>query len=142
MLWGVGMCVAGAALSLPACQTMNTDGMTPLPVGPLSFARDILPIFADRCVSCHRSGGIADLSGIDLNLQADRAFSSLVNQPSAQRPDLTLVVPGDADASLLYLKVSSANPPVGARMPLIAAPLSAAQVELIRRWIDEGAVDN
>ncbi len=121
---------------------MSTDGVTPLPEGPVSFARDILPIFADRCVSCHRPGGIADLSGIDLDLRADRAFSSLVNQPSVQRPDLTLVVPDNADASLLYLKVASGNPPVGARMPLIAAPLSAAQIELIRKWINEGAGDN
>lgn len=50
-----------------------------------------------------------------------------------------LVVPGDAEHSMLFLKVSMAEPPCGERMPFSTMPLAAAEIELIRAWIDGGA---
>ena len=66
----------------------------------------------------------------------------LVDQLSVQRNDLTLVVPGDSASSLLFQKVSTDNPPVGLRMPRFAPPLSESEIDLIREWIDQGALDN
>jgi hypothetical protein len=110
--------------------------------GMVSFAGQIQPIFDAKCTVCHQAGGLADNLGIDLRLVPGDAFNGLVNQPSSQQANLTLVVPGDSTSSLLFLKVSSNAPPVGSRMPLFGAPLSQAEIDRIRDWIDQGAQDN
>ena len=84
--------------------------------GMVSFARDLQPIFGSICTTCHTVGGAADLAGIDLNLTSDVAYAMLVNQPSSQQPGSMFVVPGDAEASYLFVKISEASPPVGLRM--------------------------
>jgi hypothetical protein len=53
----------------------------------------------------------------------------------------TLVVPGDSSTSLLFLKLQE-GPPCGDRMPLGGSPLTAAQLEMVRSWIDAGAMNN
>lgn len=106
------------------------------------FSDQIQPILNTYCFRCHRPGGEADLAGIALQVGEEVAFDLLVNQPSSLDPSLTLVVPGDAESSLLFLKVASDAPPTGERMPLREAPLSAGSIELIRDWIDQGALDN
>jgi len=130
----VGLC------PLVGCQGANT------PLAPtsrtVSFANDIQPIFNNRCVVCHRVGGVADLAGIRLKLVEDVSYDLLVQQPSIQRPELTIVVPGDAQSSLVFLKVSSDSPPVGARMPLGGLPVPANELGLIRDWINQGALNN
>ena len=108
----------------------------------VSFKDQIQPVLNTHCFRCHRAGGEADLAGIALQVGEEVAFDLLVNQPSVQDPNLTLVVPGDAESSLLFLKVSSDAPPVGARMPSGDVPLTAGQIELIRAWIDQGAPNN
>ncbi len=108
----------------------------------VSFKDQIQPVLNTYCFRCHRAGGEADLAGIALQVGEEVAFDLLVNQPSVQDPNLTLVVPGDAESSLLFLKVSSDAPPVGARMPSGDVPLTAGQIELIRAWIDQGAPNN
>lgn len=51
-----------------------------------------------------------------------------------------LVVPSDSANSLLYQKIAGMAP-CGDNMPVPpSAPLSADKIELVRQWIDEGAV--
>ena len=90
----------------------------------------------------HSVGGFADTQGIDVRLTADVAYDMLIDQPSVQDPSLTLVVADDADASWLFQKISSDNLPVGIRMPFGAPALPQDDIELIRQWIDQGALDN
>jgi len=53
---------------------------------------------------------------------------------------LARVEPGDAEASLLFLKVSETMPPCGEPMPQDPAlMLTTEHIELMRTWIDEGA---
>lgn len=53
------------------------------------------------------------------------------------------VVPGDPDASVLMKKLTTPLPAnVGEAMPLNYPRLTADEVELVRRWIAEGANDN
>ena len=123
-----------AVLSVAGCPatTDPTDTST-----ATTFVADVLPIFQGQCIGCHAEGGF---SGITLELTEESGYDRIVNQPSAQDASFTLVVPGDADASLLYLKVSSNTPPVGSRMPFFRTPLSDDDIEVIRNWIDQGAV--
>lgn len=51
-----------------------------------------------------------------------------------------LVVPGDADGSLLVQKVDGSTPPLGAPMPLVFDYLDDAELQTVRAWIEAGAL--
>jgi len=108
------------------------------PVGPppttVSFATDIQPIFDASCAGCHGAGGNAGL-----DLRAGVSHGNLVGV-SASESSLDLIAPGDPLASWLYLKLTGAQD-VGSPMPP-GSPLPQSQVELVRVWIEEGALDN
>lgn len=104
------------------------------------FSADIQPILNDRCINCHFPGGFAQMAGIPWDFREETAFDDIVEQSSSQDGSLTLVVPGDPDSSLLFLKVSTESPPVGSMMPLGGPPLADSEVALIRAWIEQGAL--
>lgn len=108
----------------------------------VSFSQDVQPIFTARCAGCHSEGGTADVAGIVLRLTEMESYDSAVGQSSELDPALTIVVPGDADASLLVDKISNAQPAVGQMMPLLSSPLSADEIALIRDWVNQGALRN
>src|SRR5512134_1322425 len=133
-VWLVAAVAVGAG-----CQgNMNVPPPAP-PMGqPVSFANQIQPIFTSHCIDCHAGSG-PPLSGVTLSLEAGVAYAEIVNQPSEQDANLTLVVPGIPNGSLLYWKVSSDTPPIGSTMPLFGARLSSSEVALLRDWIAQGA---
>lgn len=136
----VSSLIAAAAWMGLGCQ--GSVNMPPPPSGqPISFANQIQPIFTASCIDCHAGSG-PPFSGITLSLEAGVSYAEIVNQPSEQDASWTLVVPGDPDNSLLYLKVSSDTPPVGSTMPLFGARLSANELALLRDWIEQGALNN
>ncbi len=90
----------------------------------VSYSRDIAPIFALHCNSCHGDSGTA--GGLVTRTHAD-----LMRVGDA-------IIPGDPDGSKVVQYIEGRR---GAehRMPLGGAPLAAEQIALIRRWIAEGA---
>jgi hypothetical protein len=93
----------------------------------VDFNAEIRPILNEQCVTCH--GGVK--TNADLNLQF-RELALLGGESGNPA-----IVPGDAGASGLILKVSHANP--SDRMPKDGAPLTEAQIQKLRDWIDQGA---
>ncbi len=91
------------------------------------FARDIQPLLARRCFSCH--GPDTQEAGLRLDERAV-AVAALDSGSRA-------IVPGDADASELIARITSTDPDV--RMPPEGKPLSPAEVATLRAWIDAGA---
>ena len=89
------------------------------------------------CTNCH-AGLIGQFDGLDMATQAT-AYKNLVGV-GASRCSGTLVVPKSAAMSVLYEKVT--NPGCGTLMPQNAAPLSQAEIDLLKNWIDEGALDD
>jgi hypothetical protein len=90
------------------------------------------------CVLCH--AGPTPAGG--LNLSTD-AYSALVNKPSTRKPGAILVVPGDPESSYLYQKLEGSPGIVGLRMPRNGPPfLTDGQIQVIERWIEEGAKNN
>jgi mono/diheme cytochrome c family protein len=94
---------------------------------PVDFVKQIKPVFADRCVECHHSESMLG----DLNLQSRKlAFRKRTGGP--------VIAPGRPDSSLLLMtltlpaKDKKAMPATGHRIPM-------DEVNLIRRWIQEGA---
>jgi len=93
----------------------------------ISYNEHIRPIFNDQCLACH--GGVKQLGGFSL-LFREEAMDTTESGVYA-------IVPGDRHASELYRRLRHEDPEM--RMPLDAEPLSDEQIELIGRWIDQGA---
>jgi hypothetical protein len=94
---------------------------------PVDFAKDVRPILAAQCYSCHGPDEKARKGDLRLDLRDD----------AVQAGALT---PGKADASEFLKRITAADP--AERMPPASSkkpPLTAQQVELLRRWVNEGA---
>jgi hypothetical protein len=119
----------------------TVDGGTPsavaqaAPAAKVTFTEVYDQVFKGSCLNCH-TGFIGQFDGLDLSTPAT-AYANMVNKRSSRCGGETLVAPGHADSSLLYLKVTS--PSCGSRMPPNAGALPQASIDLIRNWIDEGA---
>jgi len=117
-LVGLGMAVQSAELSANEPAAPGVD-----------FVRDIQPIFAEHCAACH--GAKRQEGGLRLT---DRA-SALAGGDSGQKA----IVPSDAKASRLIRVLDGSD--TETRMPPEGEgkPLSAEQIALLTRWINEGA---
>ena len=91
-----------------------------------SFAKDIAPLLATNCVACH--AGSARMGGLGLE-----TFEDLERGGAHGKT----VIPGDSEGSRLYRMVAGNLEP---SMPFGGGRLPAEQIDLIKRWIDAGAV--
>ena len=94
----------------------------------VSFANDIRPILKSKCMSCH--GGVRQLGGLSFLFEEDMY--------AVLRSDKKAIVPGDPQHSELYQRVTSGRQ--AEVMPPDGEHLTEEETELIRRWIEEGAV--
>ncbi len=97
------------------------------PPTEIDYLRDIRPIFAEHCTSCH--GPEEQESGLRLDDRANLLAGGDWGEPT--------IVPGKSDESFLVRVVSGEEPDLN--MPPEDEPLSATQIELLRTWIDQGA---
>jgi hypothetical protein len=96
-------------------------------------------VFAEYgCTACH--------PGVNpsLDLTESNSYDQLVGIRALEDPTLYRVVAGDPERSFLYLKVGGAPPladipAIGTRMPPRAPPIDPEDMDLIRRWILQGA---
>ncbi len=92
----------------------------------IDFARDIQPILTARCHACHSE------DNQEGQLRLDARAVALPGGVSGK-----LLTPDNAAASLLYQRIAGVGE--GDRMPLDEDPLTAEEIDRIRRWIDQGA---
>lgn len=102
------------------------------PKGEASFARDINPIIAWRCISCHTPEGEGTTKS-GLNLTSYEGLMAGTKQGGA------LIEPGSSASSTLMVMITRKD---HLRMPYGAAPLSDDELRVIRAWIDQGAKNN
>lgn len=88
---------------------------------PVDFSHDILPILKSRCADCHADGTYE--AGVSFDTREALLGSKVV-------------APGDASQSELIHRVSNDDPDL--RMPPEGDPLTADQIALLRKWIDQG----
>ncbi|HUE72890.1 MAG TPA: PSD1 and planctomycete cytochrome C domain-containing protein [Pirellulaceae bacterium] len=91
----------------------------------IDFPRDIQPILGRHCAKCHiekREGGLRLASRKDALVAADSGE--------------VVIKPGDGAASELIRRVTAED---DTRMPPEGERLSADEVALVKRWIDDGA---
>ena len=94
---------------------------------PVSFYQDMVPVFKRSCNGCHHPG---KLKG-QLDLTTYAAFL----KGGKHGPGFAT---NDLKASLILEEISGAEP----SMPKEGDPLSKAEVALIERWIQQGALDD
>jgi hypothetical protein len=96
--------------------------------GPaVSFSDDVQPIFDRKCTACH------PVAYPYLDLRPGRSYEQLVRVSARTRPAFERVLPGRPELSYLLT-----HPPD----PSLRGLLSDEELELLARWIDEGAKDN
>ncbi|MFN7625008.1 MAG: DUF1549 domain-containing protein, partial [Acidobacteriota bacterium] len=119
------LAVAGLAWFRPA--TVNSANTAD---ASIRFGRDVLPILAAHCFSCHGPEEGNRKAGLRLDLE---------ESAKAPRRAGTPIKPGDPAASLIMARITSADPDLV--MPPASAhrKISPAQIELLRRWIAAGA---
>jgi hypothetical protein len=93
------------------------------------FTRDIVPILSNNCYFCH--GPDEATREADLRLDLEQAVFD---------PDYPIVVRGDPEESPLYQRIAEQDADL--RMPPAHTnkQLSDRQKQLVRRWIEQGAV--
>ena len=93
----------------------------------IDFNRDIRPILSDNCFACHGPDESKRMAGLRFDTR-DGAFRKA-----------GLIVANDPSNSILYQRISAGDksrvmPPVDS-----GYALTPAQIELIRKWIQQGA---
>jgi len=99
-----------------------------------SFSQDVRPILDQNCIACHREGGEGFMaSGFSM-----MTYEDLMRGTNAG----PMVIAGDSMGSnMIVLMEGRADPSIS--MPHGAMkPVSKADIETIRVWIDQGAKNN
>ena len=130
---------AACLVAVVACGSSNDDtgGGTP----NVTFTEVYTQILGPTCSSHHSGGdpsGNLDMSSQSLAYQNLAGVAASGPSCGGEDPVPTRVVAYDNAASLLWQKVAGQQK-CGSRMPLGGPYLSAAQIELIAEWIDDGA---
>ena len=93
----------------------------------VNFYREILPIFENKCFSCHQGGKTKGGLKLDSRIYAFEGG----------KEDGPGIVPGDAHDSAIFLRVTDEDEDYV--MPPKGDKLTKNEVELLEKWINEGA---
>ena len=93
---------------------------------PISFNRDIRPILANNCFACH---------GPDEKHRETKFHFDTEDGAFAKRG---VIVPGKPADSLLVQRITNPDPDEHMPPPDSGHALTDKQIDLLRRWIDEG----
>lgn len=98
--------------------------------GEIDFNRDIRPILSENCFRCHGP----DSSTREADLRLDQEEAAL-----ADRGGYAAIMPGDPDASEFLRRINSTDEGEQMPPPDSGKKLKPAQIELLTRWIKDGA---
>src|SRR6266568_3697498 len=110
-----------SGIAPPACSFILASILSAQTPAKVDYARDVLPILRQNCVSCH--GPAQQSSGMRLDRK-----SMVISRRG--------VVPGSSDNSFLYQRISGNA--YGLQMPPTGS-LRPEQIQTIKTWIDQGA---
>ncbi len=120
-----------AVIVMSAVAALISNRQASAQSSPISFNRDIRPIFSDTCFRCHGPDKNARKAGLRLDIREEAIKKS--------RSGITPIIPGKPDESEIVRRIFSRDksemmPPEEAHKTL-----TTTQKELIRRWVTEGA---
>ena len=99
----------------------------------ISYVADVQPIIKQYCLECHAEGGEGQIkSGLALSsydsLMKGTKFGSIDKPGDSLSSVLTMLVEGRADPSI--------------KMPHGKDSLPKEQIEVLKKWVEQGAKDN
>lgn len=94
---------------------------------PVSFKADIAPLLVNNCLACHGPKKAEGGYRID-------TYEKVIAAGDSSSPGFHAK---DVDGSEAFRRIVSTD--VKERMPLDGDPMTAEQIALLKRWIDEGA---
>ena len=123
--------IRGLALSLVALFGSSIASLADEPTKPFTgvkpeFNRDVRPILADNCFRCHGP----DSASRKADLRLDRRQGAV---------DSGAIVPGDITASEIIQRMNTTDPKELMPPPATKKVLTAAQKDILTRWIASGA---
>ncbi len=93
----------------------------------IDFSTQVKPILNTKCITCH--GGVKKQSGFSLLFRSEALAETESGKPA--------IIPGDAANSEMIRRLHLKDPEE--RMPFKKEPLSDDEIEILTRWIDQGA---
>ncbi|MCS7470591.1 PSD1 and planctomycete cytochrome C domain-containing protein [Stieleria sp. ICT_E10.1] len=118
----IGRTVILVAIAL--CLALGLSGSAAV-ADEISFSGDVRPILAEYCVQCHGPDEQHRQADLRLDIEDDSTTAA--------------IVPGDPDASEMILRLTSADPDMQMPPPEMQKRPTAREIEILRRWIDQGA---
>ncbi|HEX7380265.1 MAG TPA: DUF1549 domain-containing protein, partial [Pirellulales bacterium] len=115
-------CYYLALVSLPCRPLKAVDAAVP----PVNYSEQIKPLLADRCYACHGPDAAQRKADLDLHLREGAIIEAIVPGKAEQSPLIERIASHDPDERM---------PPPESKKP----PLTAQEIELFKRWINEGA---
>jgi hypothetical protein len=99
----------------------------------VSFEQDVRPVLREKCVGCHKEGGVGYIqSGLNLDnydgLMKGTKFGPVIKPGSSVDSTLVILIEHKAHSTI--------------NMPRGQDPLPDNQVNLIKQWVDQGAKNN
>jgi len=99
----------------------------------VSFKNEVTPIIHDYCLNCHQSGGKGyEASGLDMSsyqtLMKGTKFGSVIK-------------PGDSFTSI-FIQVIEGRVHASLKMPYGTSGLAHDKVDILKKWVSQGAKDN
>ena len=93
----------------------------------VDFNTQVKPIINRHCITCH--GGVRAKGGFSLLFREDAFARTESGKPA--------IIPGDPDHSEMIRRLTSKDPEE--RMPFKHEPLSSDEIDILRRWVRQGA---
>lgn len=109
-------------------KSLNSPGGDQPQGETIYFSSDIKPIFDTRCTICH--GPQLQQNGLRLDNYGQVMQGGISG---------AVIVPFAPDRSILVMRLEGAIQP---RMPFGSEPLSSSEIQKVRDWISQGAVNN
>ena len=124
------MSVSGFRLAVFVALLLTAPALAAPPLARVDFQTEVRPLLSDACFQCHGPDPATRLADLRLDLKGG-AF--------AERENGKPVVPGDAEASLIYQRITHRD--AARRMPpdYSHKKLEPEQIDKLRAWIDQGA---
>ena len=95
--------------------------------GGVDFNTQVKPIFNKKCITCH--GGVKRQADFSLLFRSEALAINKSGKPA--------IIPGDPDHSEMIRRLTLKDPEE--RMPFKHEPLTTAEIDILRKWIKEGA---
>lgn len=93
----------------------------------VDFSNDVKPILNKHCISCH--GGVKKNGDLSFLFEEEAFANAKSGEPA--------IIRGDAEHSNLIKRLLENDPEL--RMPYNAAKLDDEEIDILRKWIDQGA---